>query len=220
MDIVEQLESFQEFIESTNPTIVSNIEMRRKYYADHPAEAKKSDLCNKSVDIFKNIVIAFIQLNNANANQTISTINTQLQHAELDKAMWQELIVKITNSINSSNLTISNTKQNHAKLIIVIEKYNAGFIQEFIEYQLDHTFTIEMLDCLMYIYMEFKDIKDKLLKYMQNDGKHTFTELLKFMNISVIDFTELYHMYMNTNPEMSGYMRYVNDEIKSIIDNK
>lgn len=215
MNIIDQLESFQEFIKSTNPTVVSNIEMRRKYYADHPAEAKKSDLCNKSVDIFKNIVIAFIQLNNANANQTIASINTQLQNAELDKAMWRELIIKITNSINSSNLTISNTKQNHAKLVIVIEKYNAGFIQEFIKYQIQQTFTIEMLDCLMYIYMEFKDIENDLLKYMQNDGKHTFTELLKFINISVIDFSELYEKYISTNPVMTGYMRYVNDEIKN-----
>lgn len=215
MNIIDQLESFQEFIKTTNPTVVSNIEMRRKYYADHPAEAKKSDLCNKSVDIFKNIVIAFIQLNNANANQTIASINTQLQNAELDKAMWRELIIKITNSINSSNLTISNTKQNHAKLVIVIEKYNAGFIQEFIKYQIQQTFTIEMLDCLMYIYMEFRDIENDLLKYMQNDGKHTFTELLKFMNISVIDFRGLYEKYISTNPIMTGYMRYVNDEIKN-----
>lgn len=218
MNIIEQLENFKEFIETTNPTIVSNIEMRRKYYADHPAEAKKSDLCNKSVDIFKNIVIAFIQLNNANASQTISSINSQLQNAELDQAMWQELIIKITNSINSSNLTISNTKQNHAKLVIVIEKYNAGFIQEFIKYQLQQAFTIEMLDCLMYIYMEFKDIEDSLLKYMQNDGKHTFTELLKFINISTVDFKGLYEKYISTNPVMTGYMRYVNDEIKNIIN--
>ena len=101
---------------------------------------------------------------------------------------------------------------------IVIEKYNAGFIQEFIKYQIQQTFTIEMLDCLMYIYMEFKDIENDLLKYMQNDGKHTFTELLKFMNISVIDFRGLYEKYISTNPIMTGYMRYVNDEIKNIIN--
>jgi len=42
--IISQLEEFKTFIESTNPTVVSNIEMRRKYYSEHPAEAKKSDL--------------------------------------------------------------------------------------------------------------------------------------------------------------------------------
>lgn len=231
--IVSQLEEFKAFIESTNPTVVSNIEMRRKYYSEHPAEAKKSDLCDTTVDIFKNIVIAFIQLNNANANQTIASVNTLLQNnlkssngsngntsttTPINKTMWDELIVKITNSIKSSNLTISNTKENHAKLISVIEKYNAGFIQAFITYQLSMPFSIEILDCLMYTYMDYKDIEDSLMVYMQTGGKYTFTELLKFINISVNDFKELYFKYIKTVTDMTGYMKYVNDEILEVIN--
>lgn len=229
--IVSQLEEFKAFIESTNPTVVSNIEMRRKYYSEHPAEAKKSDLCDTTVDIFKNIVIAFIQLNNANANQTIASVNTLLQNnlksnngsngnttTPISKTMWDELIVKITNSIKSSNLTISNTKENHAKLISVIEKYNAGFIQAFITYQLSMPFSIEILDCLMYTYMDYKDIEDSLMVYMQTGGKYTFTELLKFINISVNDFKELYFKYIKTVTDMTGYMKYVNDEILEVIN--
>lgn len=226
--IVSQLEEFKAFIESTNPTVVSNIEMRRKYYSEHPAEAKKSDLCDTTVDIFKNIVIAFIQLNNANANQTIASVNTLLQNnlkssngnttTPINKTMWDELIVKITNSIKSSNLTISNTKENHAKLISVIEKYNAGFIQAFITYQLSMPFSIEILDCLMYTYMNYKDIEESLMVYMQTGGKYTFTELLKFINISVNDFKELYFKYIKTVTDMTGYMKYVNDEILEVIN--
>ena len=229
--IVSQLEEFKAFIESTNPTVVSNIEMRRKYYSEHPAEAKKSDLCDTTVDIFKNIVIAFIQLNNANANQTIASVNTLLQNnlksnngsngnttTPISKTMWDELIVKITNSIKSSNLTISNTKENHAKLISVIEKYNAGFIQAFITYQLSMPFSIEILDCLMYTYMDYKDIEDSLMVYMQTGGKYSFTELLKFINISVNDFKELYFKYIKTVTDMTGYMKYVNDEILEVIN--
>lgn len=231
--IVSQLEEFKAFIESTNPTVVSNIEMRRKYYSEHPAEAKKSDLCDTTVDIFKNIVIAFIQLNNANANQTIASVNTLLQNnlksnngsngststtTPISKTMWDELIVKITNSIKSSNLTISNTKENHAKLISVIEKYNAGFIQAFITYQLSMPFSIEILDCLMYTYMNYKDIEESLMVYMQTGGKYTFTELLKFINISVNDFKELYFKYIKTVTDMTGYMKYVNDEILEVIN--
>lgn len=226
--IVSQLEEFKAFIESTNPTVVSNIEMRRKYYSEHPAEAKKSDLCDTTVDIFKNIVIAFIQLNNANANQTIASVNTLLQNnlkssngsttTPISKTMWDELIVKITNSIKSSNLTISNTKENHAKLISVIEKYNAGFIQAFITYQLSMPFSIEILDCLMYTYMDYKDIEESLMVYMQTGGKYTFTELLKFINISVNDFKELYFKYIKTVTDMTGYMKYVNDEILEVIN--
>lgn len=229
--IVSQLEEFKTFIESTNPTVVSNIEMRRKYYSAHPAEAKKSDLCDTTVDIFKSIIVAFIQLNNANANQTIASVNTLLQNnlksnngsngnttTPISKTMWDELIVKITNSIKSSNLTISNTKENHAKLISVIEKYNAGFIQAFITYQLSMPFSIEILDCLMYTYMDYKDIEDSLMVYMQTGGKYTFTELLKFINISVNDFKELYFKYIKTVTDMTGYMKYVNDEILEVIN--
>lgn len=222
--IVSQLEEFKTFIESTNPTVVSNIEMRRKYYSEHPAEAKKSDLYDTTVDIFKSIIVAFIQLNNANANQTIASVNTLLQNnlknntTPINRTMWDELIVKITNSIKSSNLTISNTKENHAKLISVIEKYNAGFIQSFITHQLSMPFSVEILDCLMYTYMEFKDIEDSLMVYMQTGGKYTFTELLKFINISVNDFKDLYDKYIKTVTEMTGYMKYVNDEIIEAIN--
>ena len=224
--IISQLEEFKTFIESTNPTVVSNIEMRRKYYSEHPAEAKKSDLYDTTVDIFKSIIVAFIQLNNANANQTIASVNTLLQNnlnnntTPINKTMWDELIVKITNSIKSSNLTISNTKKNHARLISVIEKYNAGFIQSFIAYQLSIPFSVEILDCLMYTYMEFKDIEDSLMLYMQTGGKYTFTELLKFINISVNDFKELYDKYIKTVTDMTGYMKYVNDEIIEAINKK
>ena len=219
MDLIDQLEDFKVFINGINPSVVSNIEMRRRYYSDHIEESKKSDLYDKSVNIFKQIIIAFIQLNNNNASKTIATIDKTLAtyKEELNHDMWSELIAKITNSIKSSNLTISNTKQHHAKLISVIEKYNSGFIKEFITYQLDKPFIIEILDCIMYIYQEFKDIEHDLLLYMSNGGKDTFTELLKFINMSVSDYKKLYEKYIVNVENMTGYMRYVNDEIIELI---
>lgn len=219
-DLIQQLEDFKVFIENTNPSIVSNIEMRRKYYSEHPTETKKSDLYDKSTDIFKNIVIAFIQLNNNNAKQTIISVNNMLSSVDnvLNKNMWVELITKITNAITSSNLTISNTKENYAKLIEIIEKNNAGFLNEFIKYQNSINFSIEILDCLMYLYMNFKDIEDNLVKYMLNGCKDSFTELLKFINISVYDYQNLYNKFITNITTMTGYMKYVNEEIISVIE--
>ena len=220
-NLINQLEEFKTFIEDTNPSIVSNIEMRRKYYSDHPTETKKSDLYNKSTDIFKSIVMYFIQLNNNNAKQTITAMNNMLSNVDnvLNKTMWSELITRITTAITSSNLTISNTKQNYAKLIEIIEKNNAGFLIEFIKYQQTTSFSIEILDCLLYIYMNFKDFKDDLVIYMINGQKDSFTELLKFINISVNDYQDLYYQFVNNVSSMTGYMTYINDKIKSIIEN-
>lgn len=220
-NLINQLEEFKTFIEDTNPSIVSNIEMRRKYYSDHPTETKKSDLYNKSTDIFKSIVMYFIQLNNNNAKQTITAMNNMLSNVDnvLNKTMWSELITRITTAITSSNLTISNTKQNYAKLIEIIEKNNAGFLIEFIKYQQTTSFSIEILDCLLYIYMNFKDFKDDLVVYMINGQKDSFTELLKFINISVNDYQDLYYQFVNNVSSMTGYMTYINDKIKSIIEN-
>ena len=220
INLINQLEEFKVFIEDTNPTIVSNIEMRRKYYSDHPSETKKSDLYNKSTDIFKNIVMLFIQLNNNNAKQTISKMNNMLSNVDntLNNTMWDELISRITTAITSSNLTISNTKQNYAKLIEIIEKNNAGFLMQFIKYQQTNTFSIEVLDCLMYIYMNFKDFKDDLIIYMLNNQKDSFTEILKFINISVNDYKDVYYQFIEKVSLMTGYMTYVNDKIKSIIE--
>lgn len=220
-NLINQLEEFKTFIEDTNPSIVSNIEMRRKYYSDHPTETKKSDLYNKSTDIFKSIVMYFIQLNNNNAKQTITAMNNMLSNVDnvLNKTMWSELITRITTAITSSNLTISNTKQNYAKLIEIIEKNNAGFLIEFIKYQQTTSFSIEILDCLLYIYMNFKDFKDDLVVYMINGQKDSFTELLKFINISVNDYQDLYYQFINNVSSMTGYMTYINDKIKSIIEN-
>lgn len=220
MDIITQLEEFKAFIDTINPTVVSNIDMRRKYYTDHVEEAKKSDLYDKSTDIFKKIIISFIQLNNANAAKTIADIDKKLAlyNEGLNYDMWSELIVKITNSITSSNLTITNTKQHHAKLITIIEKYNTGFINEFIKYQLSKPFSIEILDCIMYIYYEFKEIENDLLSYMSKNDKDTFTELLKFINMFKNDYSHLYTVYIKTVKNMTGYMKYVNEEIISIIN--
>lgn len=212
-DLIAQLEDFKDFIDHTNTIIVSNIDMRRKYYMEHPTESKKPDLYNQSLDTFKNIVIAFIQLNNNNASKTIANLNILLSKSHLDRKMWDELIVKITSSIISSNLTVTNTKQNHAKIIGLIEKYNAGFLTDFLNYQLSKPFSVEILDCLMYIYMEFEEIENLLLKYMSKGGKDSFTELLKFINLSATDFRKLYTQYTNNVHELTGYMRYIMDEI-------
>lgn len=214
-DLIDQLENFKDFIDQTDTVIVSNIDMRRKYYMEHPSESKKPDLYNQSVDTFKNIVIAFIQLNNNNASKTITKLNTLLSTSRLDQKMWNELIVKITNSIISSNLTVTNTKQNHAKIIGLIEKYNAGFLAAFLEYQLSIPFSIEMLDCLMYIYMEFEEIEKMVLEYMSKGGKDSLTELLKFINLSPTVFQTLYTKHTDNITELTGYMRYIIDEINN-----
>lgn len=218
MSLIDQLEEFKEFIENTNTTIVSNIDMRRKYYSDHPDESKKADLCTESVDTFKNIVVAFIQLNSTNVNQTISSVNEMLSKTSIERSVWSELITRICSSICSSNLTISNTKQNYAKLISIIEKYNAGFLAEFMKIINATDFTVEMLDCLMYIYMNYTDIESELLKYMLKGGKNTFSELLKFINIDSTHFRTLYEKFIPCVTEMTGYMNYVNDEIKAALE--
>lgn len=215
MSIIDQLEEFKEYIDNFTPTIVSNIDMRRKYYQTHPAEAKKNDLYSKSTDLFKNIVVAALQINNKNANVILKNIEDELSQNELEQNMWDELIKKITNSIVSSNLTISNTKENHAKLISIIEKYNAGFLNKFILSQ--NVFSIEMLDCFLYIYMNFKDIEEEILNYLRKNNKDSLTELLKFMNISVTEYKNLYQLYVKDLTNISGYMKYIIDEIEKLI---
>ena len=179
MEIERQLENFKEFIDNFNPTVISNIDLRRIYYQTHPDEAKKNDLYSKSTELFKKIVVTSLQLNNANAKQLLNDIEKQISNYKIEENMYNELIARISKSIVSSNLTITNTKENHAKLISIIEKYNAGFLKKFVEYQ--DTFTIEMLDCLMYIYMDFNDIENNLIEYLKKGNKNSLTELLKFI---------------------------------------
>lgn len=216
MDIVNQLENFKNFIDNFNPTVVSNIELRRKYYQSHPEEAKKNNLYSKSTGLFKNIVVTALQLNNSNAGQLLNNIEKQISQCKIEENMFDELIVRISKSIISSNLTITNTKENHAKLISIIEKYNAGFLNKFVEYQ--QTFSIEMLDCLMYIYMDFNDIEDNLIEYLKKGNKDSLTELLKFINISSSKFKNIYREYINNITNLTGYMKFIVDEIEEKIN--
>lgn len=215
MDIERQLEIFKEFIDNFNPTVVSNIDLRRKYYQTHPEEAKKNDLYNKSTELFKKIVVTSLQLNNANAKQLLNNIENEISNYKIEENMYNELIARISKSIVSSNLTITNTKENHAKLISIIEKYNAGFLKKFVEYQ--DTFTIEMLDCLMYIYMDFNDIENYLIEYLKKGNKHSLTELLKFINISSSKYKNIYKSYITSVNNLSGYMKFIVDEIEEKI---
>ena len=59
MEIERQLENFKEFIDNFNPTVISNIDLRRIYYQTHPDEAKKNDLYSKSTELFKKIVVTW-----------------------------------------------------------------------------------------------------------------------------------------------------------------
>lgn len=216
MDLISQLEEFKRFIDNFNPTVVSNIDLRRKYYQTHPEEAKKNDLYSKSTCLFKNIVVTSLQLNNSNACQLLNNIEKQLSSCKIEEKMFDELIIRISKSIISSNLTISNTKENHAKLISIIEKYNAGFLNKFVEYQ--ETFTIEMLDCLMYIYMDFNDIENNLINYLKKGNKDSLTELLKFINISSSKFKNVYKSYISSVNNLTGYMKFIVDEIEGKIN--
>lgn len=216
MELVNQLENFKNFIDNFNPTVVSNIELRRKYYQSHPEEAKKNNLYSKSTGLFKNIVVTALQLNNSNAGQLLNNIEKQISQCKIEENMFDELIVRISKSIISSNLTITNTKENHAKLISIIEKYNAGFLNKFVEYQ--QTFSIEMLDCLMYIYMDFNDIEDNLIEYLKKGNKDSLTELLKFINISSSRFKNIYREYINNITNLTGYMKFIVDEIEEKIN--
>lgn len=216
MDLISQLEDFKRFIDNFNPTVVSNIDLRRKYYQTHPEEAKKNDLYSKSTGLFKNIVVTSLQLNNSNAGQLLNNIEKQLSSCKIEEKMFDELITRISKSIVSSNLTISNTKENHAKLISIIEKYNAGFLNKFVEYQ--EAFTIEMLDCLMYIYMDFNDIENNLLNYLKKGNKDSLTELLKFINISSSKFKNVYKSYISSVNNLTGYMKFIVDEIEEKIN--
>ena len=215
MEIERQLEIFKEFIDNFNPTVISNINLRRKYYQTHPDEAKKNDLYSKSTELFKKIVVTSLQLNNANAKQLLNDIEKQISNYKIEENMYNELIARISKSIVSSNLTITNTKENHAKLISIIEKYNAGFLKKFVEYQ--DTFTIEMLDCLMYIYMNFNDIENNLIEYLKKGNKNSLTELLKFINISSSKYKNVYKSYISSVSNLTGYMKFIVDEIEEKI---
>lgn len=215
MEIERQLENFKEFIDNFNPTVISNINLRRKYYQTHPDEAKKNDLYSKSTELFKKIVVTSLQLNNANAKQLLNDIEKQISNYKIEENMYNELIARISKSIVSSNLTITNTKENHAKLISIIEKYNAGFLKKFVEYQ--DTFTIEMLDCLMYIYMNFNDIENNLIEYLKKGNKNSLTELLKFINISSSKYKNVYKSYISSVSNLTGYMKFIVDEIEEKI---
>lgn len=215
MEIERQLENFKEFIDNFNPTVISNINLRRKYYQTHPDEAKKNDLYSKSTELFKKIVVTSLQLNNANAKQLLNDIEKQISNYKIEENMYNELITRISKSIVSSNLTITNTKENHAKLISIIEKYNAGFLKKFVEYQ--DTFTIEMLDCLMYIYMDFNDIENNLIEYLKKGNKNSLTELLKFINISSSKYKNVYKSYISSVSNLTGYMKFIVDEIEEKI---
>lgn len=215
MEIERQLENFKEFIDNFNPTVISNINLRRKYYQTHPDEAKKNDLYSKSTELFKKIVVTSLQLNNANAKQLLNDIEKQISNYKIEENMYNELIARISKSIVSSNLTITNTKENHAKLISIIEKYNAGFLKKFVEYQ--DTFTIEMLDCLMYIYMDFNDIENNLIEYLKKGNKNSLTELLKFINISSSKYKNVYKSYISSVSNLTGYMKFIVDEIEEKI---
>ena len=215
MEIERQLENFKEFIDNFNPTVVSNIDLRRIYYQTHPDEAKKNDLYSKSTELFKKIVVTSLQLNNANAKQLLNDIEKQISNYKIEENMYNELIARISKSIVSSNLTITNTKENHAKLISIIEKYNAGFLKKFVEYQ--DTFTIEMLDCLMYIYMDFNDIENNLIEYLKKGNKNSLTELLKFINISSSKYKNVYKSYISSVSNLTGYMKFIVDEIEEKI---
>ena len=215
MEIERQLENFKEFIDNFNPTVISNINLRRKYYQTHPDEAKKNDLYSKSTELFKKIVVTSLQLNNSNAKQLLNDIEKQISNYKIEENMYNELIARISKSIVSSNLTITNTKENHAKLISIIEKYNAGFLKKFVEYQ--DTFTIEMLDCLMYIYMDFNDIENNLIEYLKKGNKNSLTELLKFINISSSKYKNVYKSYISSVSNLTGYMKFIVDEIEEKI---
>ena len=215
MEIERQLENFKEFIDNFNPTVISNINLRRIYYQTHPDEAKKNDLYSKSTELFKKIVVTSLQLNNANAKQLLNDIEKQISNYKIEENMYNELIARISKSIESSNLTITNTKENHAKLISIIEKYNAGFLKKFVEYQ--DTFTIEMLDCLMYIYMDFNDIENNLIEYLKKGNKNSLTELLKFINISSSKYKNVYKSYISSVSNLTGYMKFIVDEIEEKI---
>ena len=215
MEIERQLENFKEFIDNFNPTVISNIDLRRIYYQTHPDEAKKNDLYSKSTELFKKIVVTSLQLNNANAKQLLNDIEKQISNYKIEENMYNELITRISKSIVSSNLTITNTKENHAKLISIIEKYNAGFLKKFVEYQ--DTFTIEMLDCLMYIYMDFNDIENNLIEYLKKGNKNSLTELLKFINISSSKYKNVYKSYISSVSNLTGYMKFIVDEIEEKI---
>lgn len=215
MEIERQLEIFKEFIDNFNPTVISNINLRRIYYQTHPDEAKKNDLYSKSTELFKKIVVTSLQLNNANAKQLLNDIEKQISNYKIEENMYNELIARISKSIVSSNLTITNTKENHAKLISIIEKYNAGFLKKFVEYQ--DTFTIEMLDCLMYIYMDFNDIENNLIEYLKKGNKNSLTELLKFINISSSKYKNVYKSYISSVSNLTGYMKFIVDEIEEKI---
>ncbi len=215
MEIERQLENFKEFIDNFNPTVISNIDLRRIYYQTHPDEAKKNDLYSKSTELFKKIVVTSLQLNNANAKQLLNDIEKQISNYKIEENMYNELIARISKSIVSSNLTITNTKENHAKLISIIEKYNAGFLKKFVEYQ--DTFTIEMLDCLMYIYMDFNDIENNLIEYLKKGNKNSLTELLKFINISSSKYKNVYKSYISSVSNLTGYMKFIVDEIEEKI---
>ena len=215
MEIERQLEIFKEFIDNFNPTVISNINLRRIYYQTHPDEAKKNDLYSKSTELFKKIVVTSLQLNNANAKQLLNDIEKQISNYKIEENMYNELIARISKSIVSSNLTITNTKENHAKLISIIEKYNAGFLKKFVEYQ--DTFTIEMLDCLMYIYMDFNDIENNLIEYLKKGNKNSLTELLKFINISSSKYKNVYKSYISSVSNLTGYIKFIVDEIEEKI---
>ena len=215
MEIERQLEIFKEFIDNFNPTVISNINLRRIYYQTHPDEAKKNDLYSKSTELFKKIVVTSLQLNNANAKQLLNDIEKQISNYKIEENMYNELIARISKSIVISNLTITNTKENHAKLISIIEKYNAGFLKKFVEYQ--DTFTIEMLDCLMYIYMDFNDIENNLIEYLKKGNKNSLTELLKFINISSSKYKNVYKSYISSVSNLTGYMKFIVDEIEEKI---
>ena len=215
MEIERQLEIFKEFIDNFNPTVIININLRRIYYQTHPDEAKKNDLYSKSTELFKKIVVTSLQLNNANAKQLLNDIEKQISNYKIEENMYNELIARISKSIVSSNLTITNTKENHAKLISIIEKYNAGFLKKFVEYQ--DTFTIEMLDCLMYIYMDFNDIENNLIEYLKKGNKNSLTELLKFINISSSKYKNVYKSYISSVSNLTGYMKFIVDEIEEKI---
>ena len=166
-------------------------------------------------ELFKKIVVTSLQLNNANAKQLLNDIEKQISNYKIEENMYNELIARISKSIVSSNLTITNTKENHAKLISIIEKYNAGFLKKFVEYQ--DTFTIEMLDCLMYIYMDFNDIENNLIEYLKKGNKNSLTELLKFINISSSKYKNVYKSYISSVSNLTGYMKFIVDEIEEKI---
>ena len=216
--LIEQLESFKAFIEHhiehQDLQIKSDTDVRRKFYENH-------QFINRNV--FKEIVILFIQMSDDNIIHTIEQLQSLLNEGPLEQNMWTDLIRRIGSVIESSNVTATNTKSKYADCIQLIDKSNQGFIKQFVTQlsQPDRAYSVEMLDCFLYLLNN--PLKELIMQYMLRGDKTVIQELHKFITATKGDekYTQLFNDYIEQldTAHKTGYVLFMIDEINEFLDN-